>query len=246
MKIDLEAFVYTREKKGDIKRMRKNAKIPGVVYGHKDKPKRIYVPEKEFKKVLEVLKKEVVTINLKVEDKHYPCLIKSVQHNPMTGNLLHVDFQHISKKEKIKATIPLHILGEAPGVKEGGVLDQHLREVVVKCLPDDIPSHIDVDISKVLLNHTIHLKDIKPANVDFELGPETAVISCSTPKVEKVVVAPVVEEGAIPVEGAPVEEGKEVKEGKEGKEEKPKEEDKAGKDKAGKDKAVKEPPPKGK
>lgn len=241
MKIDLEAFVYTREKKGDVKRMRKNAKIPGVIYGHKDKPKRIYVPEKEFKKVLDILKKEVVTIDLKLEDKHYPCLIKAVQHNPMTGNLLHVDFQHISKKEKIKATIPLHILGEAPGIKEGGVLDQHLHDVVVKCLPDDMPSHIDVDISKVMLNQTIHLKAIKPANVEFELGLETAVISCSTPKVEKVVAAPIVEEAVVPVEGAPVEEGKEGVEGKEGKEGKPKEEDKAGKDKA-----AKEPPSKGK
>jgi large subunit ribosomal protein L25 len=244
MKIDLEAFLYTREKKGDIKRMRKNAKIPGVIYGHKDKPKRIYVPEREFKKVLEILKKEVVTIDLKVDDKHFPCLIKAVQHNPMTGNLLHVDFQHIMKKEKIRATIPLHVLGEAPGVKAGGVLDQHLHEVVVKCLPDDLPSHIDVDISRVELNHTIHLKDIKPPSVEFELGLDTAVISVSTPKVEKVVAAPVVEEGAVPVEGAAVEEGKEAKEGKdgkEGKEEKPKEEDKAGKDKT-----AKEPPPKGK
>jgi len=235
MKIDLEAFVYAREKKGDVKRMRKDAKIPGVIYGHKDKPKSIYVHEKEFKKVLEILKKEVVTVDLKIEDKHFPCLIKAVQHNPMTGGLLHIDFQHIMKKEKIKATIPLHILGEAPGIKQGGILDQHLHEVLVKCLPDDLPSYIDVDISKVELNHTIHLKDIKPPNVEFELGLETAVISVTVPKVEKVVAPPVAEEAAVP--------GEEVKaeEGKEGKEEKPKEEEKAGKDKV-----AKEPPPRGK
>jgi len=235
MKIEIQAFLYEREKKGDIKNLRKNGKIPGILYGHKDKPKRIYVIAREFKKVLDILKKEVVTIDLKVEDKHYPCLIKAVQHNPVTGSLFHIDFQHILKKEKIKATIPLHIIGEAPGVKEGGILDQHLHEVVVKCLPDDLPSHIDVNISNLGLNGTIHLKEIKPPNVEFELGPEAAVLSVLTPKVEKVAPPPVVEEAA-PTEEKKEEEGKEAKPAKEGKEEKPaKEEEKSVKEKPSKE-----------
>lgn len=220
MKIELDAIPYERTKKGDIKRLRKEGKIPAIMYGHKDKSRRILILEREFKEVLNVLRKEAVTINLKIDAKSYPCLIKVIQHNPINNELLHIDFQHIVKKEKIKATIPIHVIGEAPGVKKGGLLDQHLHEVIVRCLPDDMPSHFDVDISILEIGKTIHLKDIKPANVDFELSLDTTVVSVHVPKVEKAPVAPVVEAAA------PAEEGKEEapKDEKAAKEEKPKEE----------------------
>ncbi|MGB9721026.1 MAG: 50S ribosomal protein L25 [bacterium] len=218
MKLELEAHLYEPEKKGDVKRMRQEGKIPAILYGHKDKNKRVFVFEKEFKKILEVLRKEAVTIDLKIKDKTYACLIKTIQHNPVNGNLLHIDFQHISKKEKIKTTVPIHLVGEAPGVKKGGLLDQHLYEVVIRCLPDEMPSHIDVDISGLDIGKTIHLKDIKMPNIDFETKLETTVVSVLVPKVEKP--SPVVEAAV------PTEEGKEgeAKEEKPVKEEKLKEE----------------------
>ncbi|MEO0166451.1 MAG: 50S ribosomal protein L25 [candidate division WOR-3 bacterium] len=222
MKLELEAYLYDPQKKGEVKRMRREGKIPGVLYGHKEKSKRVYVLQKEFEKVLEVLKKEVVTVDLKLNDKVYPCLIKAIQRNPIDGRLLHIDFQHISRKEKIKATIPIHLIGEAPGVKKGGLLDQHLYEVVIRCLPEDIPAHIDVDISKLDVGKTIHLKDIVLPNIEFELKPETPVVSILAPKVEKAAAAPT---------AAPAEQPRE-----EPKEEKPKEE------KAKEEKAGKEPP----
>ncbi|MEO0205278.1 MAG: 50S ribosomal protein L25 [candidate division WOR-3 bacterium] len=218
MKLELEAHLYEPDKKGEVKRMRQEGKIPAILYGHKDKSKRVFVLEKEFKKILDVLKKEAVTVDLKVKDKTYACLIKTIQHNPINGKLLHIDFQHISKKEKIKTTVPIHLIGEAPGVKKGGLLDQHLYEVVVRCLPDEMPSHIDVDISNLDIGKTIHLKDIKIPNIEFETKLETTVVSVLVPKVEKP--APVVEAAA------PAEEAKEgeVKEEKPAKEEKAKEE----------------------
>ncbi|MEO0137224.1 MAG: 50S ribosomal protein L25 [candidate division WOR-3 bacterium] len=222
MKLELEAYLYDPQKKGEVKRMRREGKIPGVLYGHKEKSKRVYVLQKEFEKVLEVLKKEVVTVDLKLNDKVYPCLIKAIQRNPIDGRLLHIDFQHISRKEKIKVTIPIHLIGEAPGVKKGGLLDQHLYEVVIRCLPEDIPAHIDVDISKLDVGKTIHLKDIVLPNIEFELKPETPVVSILAPKVEKAAAAPT---------AAPAEQPRE-----EPKEEKPKEE------KAKEEKAGKEPP----
>jgi large subunit ribosomal protein L25 len=240
MKIDLLAHPYEVEKKGDVKRLRRDGKIPGVIYGHKDKPRRLYITDKDFKKVLDVMKNEAVTINLTLENKDYICLIKAIQHNPMTNQLLHIDFQHIQKKEKIKVNIPIHTHGEAPGIKEGGVLDQHLHEVMVKCLPDDIPSYIDVDVSNLKLGGTIHIKDIQIPNVEFEVKPETSVISVLVPKIEKEVPKPVVEGEVAPVEGEATVEGGEVKEEK-GKEEKGKEE--KGKEEA---KPTKETPSKGK
>ena len=102
MKIDLTAATFETAKKGDVKRLRKEGKIPAVLYGHKEKTKQIYVEQKRFKQILDALKKETVIVNLKVGSKSYPCVIKSLQQNPLNEELLHIDFQHIHKKEKIK------------------------------------------------------------------------------------------------------------------------------------------------
>lgn len=250
MKIDLQAQPYDVQRKGDVKRMRKEGRIPGVLYGHKDKPRRLYINEKEFKKVIDVMKNEAVTINLLLEDKPYICLIKAIQHNPITSKLLHIDFQHIQKKEKIKVNIPIHLHGEAPGIKKGGVLDQHRREVMVKCLPEDIPSRIDIDISALDLNGTIHVRDLVVPNVEFEVKPETSVVSVLVPKIEKEAPKPAAEGEAAPVEGAAPAEGEEAK-AEPGKEEKGKEEtgkEAKGKEGKGKEEAKpgKEAPAKGK
>jgi large subunit ribosomal protein L25 len=190
MIVDLQATSYEAVKKGDIKRMRKEGKIPAVIYGHKEKSKRIYVLNQDFKKILDVLRQEAVTINLLVSGKKRLCVIKSIQHNPVTGELLHVDFQHIHKKEKIRASIPIHLIGVAPGIKKGGIQDQHLYDVVVRCLPGDLPSHIDVDISSLDLGQTIHLADVDLPQVDFELPNESTIVSMLIPRAVAVEVKP--------------------------------------------------------
>lgn len=209
MIVDLKAKAYVREKKGDIKRMRMNGQLPAIIYGHGEESKRISVGEREFKKVLEILQKEAITINIKIDKEKYLCVIKSIQHNPATDQLLHIDFQHVHKGEKIKALVPLHILGEAPGLKEGGILDQHLHEIRVRCLPSKIPSHIDVDISTLKLGDTLHLHDISREGVEFEQSKETPIISVLIPRAVVAEVKPEVtleaEEGEEKAEGLPEE-----------------------------------------
>jgi large subunit ribosomal protein L25 len=219
MKIDLPATTFETEKKGDIKRLRREGKIPAVLYGHKEKTKRIYVDHKEFKQVLDTLKKETVIVNLKVGSKSYACIIKSLQQNPLNEELMHIDFQHIHKKEKVRATVPIHAIGEAPGVEKGGILDIHLHEVVVRCLPDALPSHIDVDVSGLELGETIHLRDLKAADMEYELSLDTTVVSILVPRAIEVEVKPPAEEEAVVAEEEVAgEEKKEVKEGEEKKE----------------------------
>ncbi len=219
MKIDLPATTFEREKKGDIKRLRREGKIPAVLYGHKEKTKRIYVDHKEFKQVLDTLKKETVIVNLKIGSKSYACVIKSLQQNPLNEELMHIDFQHIHKKEKVRATVPIHAIGEAPGVEKGGILDIHLHEVVVRCLPDALPSHIDVDVSALELGETIHLRDLKAADIEYELSLDSTVVSILVPRALEVEVKPPAEEEAVVAEEEVAgEEKKEVKEGEEKKE----------------------------
>jgi len=225
MIVNLQATFYESKTKGDVKRMRKEGKLPAILYGHKEKSKKICVQQSEFRKVLDILREKAVTVNLKVNDKSYLCVIKAIQHNPVTDELLHIDFQHIHRAEKIKATIPIHVVGTAPGIEKGGILDQHLHEAVVRCLPADMPSHIDVDVSNLDLGQTIHLYDIALPNVDFELSKESTVVSVLIPRAVAVEVKPEVEEGVVAEEAKEGEEAKEeVKEeeveGKETREEK--------------------------
>ncbi len=230
MKVELMATPYTRKKKGDTKRLRNSDSIPAVIYGHGEESRAVAIDRKSFKRITEILQQEAVMLEISLMDMKYLCVIKSVQHNPMTGDILHVDFQHIHSTEKIKTTVPIHLLGTAPGIKKGGILDQHLHEVVVKCLPDEIPGRIDIDISSLDLHQTIHLYDIKKyekmENVEFEPKMETPVVSLVVPRAVEEAVKP-----AAAVEEAVAEEA--VAEGAE----QEKEKDKAGKkepDKAGK------------
>jgi large subunit ribosomal protein L25 len=215
MIVDLQAQPYEVKTKGDIKRMRREGKYPAILYGHGEKSKRICIDHQNLKKVIDILKEEAVTINLKVSGKNYLCVIKSIQQNPITGDLLHIDFQHIHKKEKIKTTVPIHLIGEAPGLKEGGIMEQSLHEVVVRCLPADMPSHIDIDISGLVLGQSIHLYDIDLPNIEFELSKETPIVSMTVPRAVVAEVKPeTIEEGAEEAaegEEIPAEETKEEK-----------------------------------
>ena len=229
MIVDLPAKVYEVEKKGDVKRMRKKGKYPAVLYGHGEKSRRICVEQTDLKNILERLREEAVTINLKVDGKDYLCVIKSIQYNPITGELLHVDFQHIHKKEKIKTSVPIHLVGKAPDLEKGAILEQNLHEVVVKCLPVDIPAHIDVDISALELGQTIHLYDIDIPKIEFEPSKETPVVSITVPRAVVEEVKP-----EVPAEGA-----EEVAEGEEAPAEAAKEE--KAEDKGSKEKESKPP-----
>lgn len=211
MIVDLQANIYVRQTKGDIKKMRRNGLLPCIIYGHGEESMRVSIEQREFKKILEIMQKETVTLNIRVENSEYLCLVKSIQHNPATDQLLHIDFQHIHKGEKIRALVPIHILGEAPGTKKGGILDHRLREVMVRCLPADIPARINVDVSGLELGKTIHLYDIKQEGLDFEHGEETPVVSVLIPRAVVAEVKPAeVTEGE---EAVPAEEGGEKAEG---------------------------------
>lgn len=224
MKIDLPATKFEKGKKGDLKQLRRQGKIPAVLYGHKEPTKQVFVDQKEFRKVLDTLKDETVIVNLKVGSKSYPCVIKTLQQNPLEGSLMHIDFQHIHKKEKIRASVPIHTTGITPGIEKGGILDVHLHQVEVRCLPDDLPSHIDVDVSALDLGDAIHIRDLKIPNVDFELSADTTIVSVLVPRAVEVAAKPVAEEEAVAAEEGAAAEGAEEGKEEKGKDEKGREE----------------------
>jgi large subunit ribosomal protein L25 len=209
--IQLQAQIRTIFKKA-VASLLKQDIIPAEIYGHKFENKHISVSRKEFTKVFnEAGETGIVTIAL--DGKNYPVLVHSVEFNHLTDAIVHIDFYAVNMNEKTTAEIPLHLIGEAPAVKElGGVLVKALEKIEVEAFPADLVPHIDVDISKLTeLNQSIHIKDLQvSAKIKVLSEPSTVIVVVSEPKVEEEpVVAPVVEEAApATAETAPVTEEK--------------------------------------
>jgi large subunit ribosomal protein L25 len=181
--------------KGRTHQLRREGKLPGVLYGGKEGAISLIIDQKEFLKALHTAHGENVIISLYISDstighsrigeKPIPVIIKEIQIDPVTRNLLHVDLYRISLREEIKVNVPIEIYGEAPGVKKtGGVLDQIVREIAVKCLPTKIPDKIICDVSSLEAGETLTVKDLKiPKGVEVLDEPGKIVVSIIAPTV---------------------------------------------------------------
>ncbi len=174
----LDAEPRTLTTKGDVKLMRQNGRVPGIAYGDKGGPVTLSVDEKSIQAILKQPGGRNALVTLKIGGASHPVLIKEIQRHPITRALWHLDFQRISLKDKIETKVPVHVKGEAPGVKVGGGVLEHLvREIRVRCLPTEIPTSIDVDISGLQLNQGIRAKELKlPEGVEVLMDAEGVVV----------------------------------------------------------------------
>ncbi len=181
--------VEARTAKGrKVKQLRRQGLIPGNVFGKKITSQSIQFDAKVFAKLYdEVGETGIVTVA--IGEKTYPCLVVGQAKDPVTSQILHVDFHNVSLKEKVTATIPLEIIGESAAVKDlGGVLNQVLHELEVEALPTDLPENIEVDISSLAaIGDSIAISDIKiPAELTVALEPEAVIITVAEPAPEEV------------------------------------------------------------
>ena len=187
--------------KGGARKARAAGEIPGVLYGHGEEPVPVSVGAREFDLALRGHKGGNPIVNLAVAGGEYTALIRDVQYDPLTHDILHLDFQHISLTETIEVKVAVHLTGLPVGVKDGGgILETILREIEVRCLPTAIPPSIEVDVSHLNIGDSVHVSEITVANVTvLNDGAETiATVVPPTVMEEK---AP---EAAV-VEGAPAE-----------------------------------------
>ncbi len=205
----------------NARRLRRAGNIPAIVYGRGMKPLSLEVDQRRLGKALKTKAGENVLINLQVpgvELEESTCLIRSIQHNPITDAIQHVDFSVISLKEKIKVEVHLLILhaDEAVGLREGGVLDVVHHDIPVECLPADIPEHIEVDVKNMKINDAIHVQDLKlPAGIVCLLPPAEVLVAVQPPRKDEDLTAPATEEPTQPevIEKGKKEEGEEGAEG---------------------------------
>ncbi len=171
-----------------VKRLRKEGKLPANIFGKDFKSKSIQVEEGDFRKVFKEAG-ETGVINVKVGKDEYPALVHSVQFEPKTDALLHVDFHKVNLKEKITTRVPIITEGESPAVKSGvGLILQTINELEVVSLPTDIPSEIVIDATKLTeVGQSIHVKDLKidKDKVEVKNDPEDTVLTVQTAEMKE-------------------------------------------------------------
>src|SRR6476659_2170720 len=133
--------------KNEARRLRVSGRVPAVVYGAKKETVAVSVDPKQISKILRSDSGHNTIFDLKVGNEQAKAMIVDWQYDPLKGNLLHIDLKRIAMDQKMRVMVPVHLVGEAAGVKQqGGIMDQVVREVEIECLPGDIPTHIDADV----------------------------------------------------------------------------------------------------
>ena len=173
-----------------VKRLRSQGVVPGVVYGKEIEPIPVVVNRKELAQLLHSKTGERALVTLRLDDAaswEKPVLVKALQHDPIDGHVLHVDFHAISLTERLRVKVPILLKGEAVGVKQdGGILEHFLREVEVECLPTEIPAGVEFDVSPLKIGETVHVRDLMPPrNAKITSDPEGVIASIQLPKEEK-------------------------------------------------------------
>ena len=211
MKTSFELVAEFRETqgKGASRRLRHEGKVPAILYGGHLGARTLTLSHQKLLIMLDNERFYSTILSLKVGDQTQAAILKDVQRHPFKNAILHIDFQRVEENEKIRISIPLHFKGAAvsPGVKSQGGIVSHMRnEVEVSCLPKDLPEFIEVDMSGLSLNESIHLSQLQvPPGVQLlDLTREdSAVAAIHRPRAEEPEPTAAAAEGAAaPAEGA--------------------------------------------
>ena len=188
MRLSLQAETRKDFSKSYTKKLRNEGKIPATLYGKGIDSKALQLELADMAALLKTPGGRLALIDLKVDgkaEKAHPVMIQAIQREPIGKKIKHVDFHRISMNEAVTATVPITLVGEAPGQALGGVVEQPASDLQLKALPDKIPTHIDVDISGMNLGDTLHVSDVTvPEGVEI-VGPpaENVVVTVRQPHV---------------------------------------------------------------
>jgi len=181
---ELTAELRNDQGKGASRRLRHAGRVPAILYGGKTEPTALSFEHSKLQLVMENEKFYSSIVQIKLGSAMHPAILRDVQRHPWKAQIVHIDLQRVSETETIRLSVQLHFVGEAisPGVKTEGGMMSHLRnELVVECLPKDLPEYLEVDVSGLHLNQSLHLSDIKlpPGVVSIELagGKDPSIVA---------------------------------------------------------------------
>jgi ribose-phosphate pyrophosphokinase len=188
--VTLTAYPRVARRRGAVKQLRVQGRIPAIVYGRGTEPEKLEIKSKEMEDLIHHSVSETLLVDLAVNDSPRPkrlALVKEIQHHPLNRGILHVDLQEISHDQKVTVWVPVESVGEAEGVKTGGgVLEHVVFRVKVRALPKDLPEMIEVDVAHLKIGESIHIGDIKPPAGVEVLGEKTSsVLRVAAPLTEE-------------------------------------------------------------
>jgi large subunit ribosomal protein L25 len=193
---NLQASTRTDTGKGAARSLRRQGKIPGIIYGHNRQAEPVVVDTLALNKMLIGISAGTAVLDVVVDGRApVKALIREIQRDSVRpGEILHLDFYEVQADEKVTLSIPIHLIGIPDGVRNfGGVLDHVLREVEIEVLPADIPEHVELDVTALTIGHSLFVRDLKVEKAEILNELDTPVCT---------VVAPRAEEAPAPVEEA--------------------------------------------
>lgn len=189
--VKLSAQTRSQVGRSAVKKLAAQGTVPAVIYGGKEQPQSLQVSRRDIQTLLSHAIGENILVDLEISEEgkttNRLALIQEVQHSPLGGAVLHVDFHAVSQNEALQASIPIEPTGEAIGVKSyGGILEQSIRSLDIECLPKDLPEIITVDVSNLKVGDSIHVKDLQlPAGVTTSVDEDLTVFHVTAPTVEE-------------------------------------------------------------
>jgi len=208
----LEAQPRTPGTKNDARRVRKQGKVPGVVYGAGKQTLSVSVDPRQVSRILHSETGYNTVFDLTVDGERTKAMIVDWQYEPIKGALLHIDLKRIAMDQKLRVNVPIELVGEPAGVKQqGGILEQIVREVEVECLPGDIPNAVELNVSELVFGMVLRVSDLpKMDKIKYVSDPEQPVAHIISIKEEEVATPEVVagEAAATPAEPEVIKKGK--------------------------------------
>ncbi|MFZ5980805.1 MAG: 50S ribosomal protein L25/general stress protein Ctc [Candidatus Zixiibacteriota bacterium] len=183
--ISLTADLRTETGKGSARRIRRDGKIPGIIYGPETNPLNIVVDEKVFRNAMKMSTSSSI-FNLDVAGEKNKVVVRDLQRDPVTSRVIHIDFHAISMNRPIHISIPIKFIGTPRGVKtDGGIMTVPLRELEISCLPVNIPEDVKVDVSDLGIGDAIHVSDLQIENAEILSEKRRTVVVISSPTIIK-------------------------------------------------------------
>lgn len=182
----LKARHRAQRGKGAARKLRAKGLIPAVIYGHGEETRALSVNAHELDTLFSRISVENTIINLQIAEEkgEVPALVREVQSHPFRPEVLHVDFYQIHAGVEVEVEVPIRLVGTAAGVREGGILEHVVHELPIRCMPDKIPSALELDVSALDMGDTLHVNDIVlPDGVFTLLDPERTVCAVVAPAV---------------------------------------------------------------
>jgi large subunit ribosomal protein L25 len=187
--VPLTALARTAVRRAGAKKLRESGRVPAVIYGRQAKPQNLELKRTDIENLIHHSASEIMLVDLAVAEDARPqrlALVQEIQHHPLSGKILHVDFHEVVENEKVVVQVPVEAVGEAAGVKAGGILEHVLFRLKVRCLPKDLPEAILVDVSHLEIGKAVHIGEVKPPPGCEVLGDKhISVLAVAAPITEE-------------------------------------------------------------